>query len=191
VWCNAYSELSGKEPVYYTDSNYTTVLRVSSNDNGNNTAADLSVMKPGVNGYRLPTEAEWEYAARGGDQSMADNWRYTYAGSNIIYAVAWYEANSLNVPNSSASFGAHPVGTKNYNGAKLYDMSGNVWEWCQDYYGSISTGTEADPVQSTGTNRVNRGGSWYDDASYCTVAFRNENAPSNRFSNVGFRFVCR
>jgi formylglycine-generating enzyme required for sulfatase activity len=193
VWCNAYSELIGKEPVYYTDSNYTTVLRVSTNVwNGQpDTAADLSVMKPGANGYRLPTEAEWEYAARGGDQSDAVNWGYTYAGSSIYDSVAWVYENSDKLGSSNADYGVHPVGTKAANKAGLYDMNGNVWEWCQDYAGSIGTGTEADPVQSVGTYRVIRGGSWDNGSLTATVASRSYNAPNIMHSYIGFRFVCR
>jgi formylglycine-generating enzyme required for sulfatase activity len=148
-------------------------------------------MKTSANGYRLPTEAEWEYAARGGDQTDTTNWWYTYAGSNTVGDVAWYQVNSLDLGSSNADYGAHPVGTKAANSAGLYDMSGNVFEWCQDYYGSIGTGTEVDPVQSAGTTRVLRGGSWYVSRSDCGVTYRFYSYTVGGSISIGFRLVCR
>ena len=129
--------------------------------------------------YRLPTEAEWEYAARGGQQ--ADGTKY--AGSNNIGDVAWYTNNS--------SSKTHPVGTKQPNALGLYDMSGNVREWCSDWYGSYSSSSAVNPQgPSSGSYRVYRGGGWGNHAQSCRVSIRNYNTPDDRNINLGFRVVC-
>ncbi len=129
--------------------------------------------------FRLPTEAQWEYAARGGAKSGG----YKYSGSKTIDNVAWYEKNSGNK--------AHPVGTKSPNELGIYDMNGNVWEWCSDWYGSYSSDAQTDPVgPSTGSYRVLRGGGWYGNARFCRVLYRCIDSPGNRYSNGGFRVVC-
>ena len=128
--------------------------------------------------FRLPTEAEWEYAARGGNKRLG----YQYAGSDSIDDVAWYGDNSGNK--------THPVKQKKANELGLYDMSGNVWEWCQDRYGKYGSGKETDPTgPSKGSFRVVRGGGWNYDAQGCRVAYRNDGAPGNRNINIGFRLA--
>ena len=128
--------------------------------------------------YRLPTEAEWEFAARGGKQSKG----YKYSGSDNIGVVAWYTGNSGGK--------THQVGTKEPNELGIYDMSGNVWEWCGDWYGSYSSSAQTNPTgPSSGSGRVLRGGSWYGDARYCRVSDRGISDPSGRHSKYGFRVV--
>jgi formylglycine-generating enzyme required for sulfatase activity len=192
VWCNAYSEMSGKEPVYcYSGS----VIK----DAGNYTACDSAVMDTARNGYRLPTEAEWEYAARGGDQTDTTQWAYTYAGTSTagtgageLGDYAWSYENSEYLGTSDPAYGAHPAGTKNPNKTTggLYDMSGNVYEWCWDWY-SDSVGTTT-PITgpASGSYRVFRGGGWDGVATICAVVRRDTNTPNSRYPSIGFRVVC-
>ena len=143
-------------------------------------------MKPGANCYRLPTEAEWEYAARGGNKSATTYWNYTYAGSNTVDDVAWYGDNSY----SGADYGAHRVGTKGVNDAGLYDMSGNVAEWCWDgVSGLITESTPAAGANDFSTTRALRGGSWSSNANQCEVANRGSSYSSYR--SGGFRVACK
>ena len=131
-------------------------------------------------GGRLPTEAEWEYAARGG--ALAKDTKY--AGSNSIEEVAWYEGNSKDK--------THPVAQKTPNELGLYDMSGNVWEWCSDWYNDsyYRKSPQLNPQgPSSGSNRVLRGGSWLDNPQDCSVASRSRIIPNIRTLNVGFRLV--
>jgi len=138
--------------------------------------------------YRLPTEAEWEYAARGGTKSRG----YLYSGSNTIGEVAWYDGNYDQGNTHGAKKTTHPVGGKKPNELGLYDMSGNVWEWCSDRYGEDYY--ENSPQQNPrgpeeGTLRVLRGGSWYGYPRYCRSADRDGVTPAGRNFNVGFRLA--
>ena len=139
-----------------------------------------------ADGYRLPTEAEWEYAARGGKAGITDgSWNNTYSGSTTLDDVAWYRDNSDSK--------THEIGKKQSNSLGLYDMSGNVYEWCWDWYdgSGYPSGTEDPAGPDTGSNRVVRGGGWYGYASYCAVSYRGSSSPYPyyRFNNVGFRLV--
>ena len=128
--------------------------------------------------FRLPTEAEWEYAARGGDRSKG----YKYAGSNKLNEVGWYRSNSGNH--------THPVGLKKPNELGLYDMSGNVLEWCEDRFGAYSNEAQTNPTgPQSGYIRVLRGGGDWGFAWYCRVSYRVSHGPGDRHVDLGLRLV--
>lgn len=132
-----------------------------------------------VIGYRLPTEAEWEFAARGGNESK----NFIYSGSNDLDSVGWY--------NSNARWKTEETGKKTANELKIHDMSGNVWEWCTDYYSKYSSTTVTNPYIVNGSERVVRGGSWYNKADDSRVSSRGSYSPETTFfSYIGFR-ICR
>ena len=190
VYCNLRSMAEGREPAYSLDGERDPrkwAGVVSRTENGmtkycgpaSNTAAWNKIsMNLSASGYRLPTEAEWEYAARGGKDGLRDS--FTYAGGNALSAVAWFEENS--------SGKAHEVRTKAKNRLGIYDMSGNVWEWCWDWYAPVSAGT-ARTGAAAATNRVERGGDWFNSSMYCTVSYRLEDDHAGRDAGDGFRVV--
>lgn len=165
VYCNKRSMEESLTPCYSisssTDPSYWGEVPTSNSVTWRNATCNFS-----ANGYRLPTEAEWEYASRSGNGLTGT--QYTYSGSDTIDEVAWFKNNS--------STKTHEVKTKNANDLGLYDMSGNVYEWCWDWYDN--------------TNRVLRGGSWNNSsADYCSVSWRSSNTSSSRESTRGFRIV--
>ena len=181
AWCNAYSEMNGLQPVYFEDTERKKVYRSSKIDVS--PAIDAS-----ANGYRLPTEAEWEFAAGGGETG-----RTAYAGTSVLSELPSFAWNIT----SCAASGANktwPVGLKKMNGSGAYDMSGNVAEWCSDWYGSAWYGSSesVDPVGPlTGDNvaRVVRGGSWSGTLRSCAVYARGQNKYSGKSGTIGFRLA--
>lgn len=128
--------------------------------------------------FRLPTEAEWEFACRGGNNSRG----YKYSGSNNLGSVAWYDGNSGGK--------THPVATKSPNELGIYDMSGNVWEWCADWYGDYSSGAQTNPTGPYGgSSRVYRGGSRFNDVRHCRSSFRYDGNPTLRLNILGLRLA--
>jgi sulfatase modifying factor 1 len=166
-----YRKVMGKNPSNFSGCDDCPVEKVSWDD------ANAYAQKVGK---RLPTEAEWEYAARGGNKSKV----YTYSGGNNLDAVGWYNDNSRS--------GTHPVAQKQPNELGLYDMSGNVWEWCSDWYdkGYYSRSPQNDPQgPNSGKYRVRRGGSWGRSDYFCRVADRSGYYPARWSGYRGFRLV--
>jgi formylglycine-generating enzyme required for sulfatase activity len=183
VFCNKLSIKEGLIPVY-SISNSTNPSNWGSVPTSRNSTWDAVTCNWNANGYRLPTEAEWEYAARGGNKffTLSGVEGYKYSGSNNIDEVAWYWDNSGKK--------TQPVGIKKPNELGIYDMSGNVLEWCWDYYGSYSSNSQTNPKwANSGSIRVYRGGSWGRDAEGCRVADRNNYIPSYRDRHIGFRLL--
>ena len=138
--------------------------------------------------FRLPTEAEWEFAARGGTKSAG----YKYSGSNDINAVAWYNVNAHDKGKSSPDYGTHVVKTKKPNELGIYDMSGNVAEWCSDWFGDYTGATQTNPQGAPSgsyRDRVHRGGSWSYYARYCRSSNRLYSTPALRNYDLGLRLV--
>ena len=173
VYCNTRSINEGLTPCYTIDGK-TDPKDWGSVPSSNNSTWNAATCDFTADGYRLPTEAEWEWAARGGEN-------YTYAGSDDIDEVAWYTSNTNDT-------GTRDVKTKKKNAYGLYDMSGNVWEWCWDWDGSIS-GDTASSGPASGSYRCLRGGSWYYNANCAQVAYRDYGSPNGRHDDYGFRLV--
>jgi len=207
VWyCNALSEKEGLTKAYNIE--VTQVEQAEGKTGYYIYEATVSLVE-NANGYRLPTEAEREYAARGGDPT-AEDWNYVFSGADTAEGVAysesknsgldsvgWYSFNSATgetgdtTPSSgSQGYGTHQVGKKAANRLGLYDMSGNVMEWCYDWSGTVNTGEESDPTgAASGSLRVRRGGSWSSTANGASVSYRHSHFPDSRYDFLGFRVV--
>jgi len=194
AYCNWLSEKENFQPAYNEAGELL--------DFNGNVTTDITR----VDGYRLPTEAEWEYAASGGHEAVPIPPRFLFSGSDDIDEVAWYFENSgdemiftgtpLTVDYSSHGAAkiqgksTQPVGQKKPNELGIYDMSGNVWEWCHDWYGEYTVGEKVNPIGADfGHLRVMRGGSWIFGANDCRVGNRLYRPPHEKIFRLGFRFA--
>jgi formylglycine-generating enzyme required for sulfatase activity len=207
-FCNELSKKEGLTPVYSQDSikvrsdeqnsdgwllgdNQDSTYKEKEKNNKNGKFTIVIKCNFNLNGYRLPTEAEWEYAARGGNKSKG----FKYSGSDSLNEVAWYGALD-NTGNRTLADGPSEVGKKLPNELGIFDLSGNIWEWCWDWYGEYPSssgrggGHSREVGAYSGKYRILRGGSWYFSAELCRSAFRNNiSKPEYRLHNYGIRLV--
>lgn len=188
TFCNKLSLVEGLSPVYSVRGVDFATLAYAAIPNGGNAIWDAAVADWSASGYRLPTETEWMWAAMGaaeGTTGCAKAFAGS-TGSNAIGDYAW------TFENSGANNTSQPTGTRLPNELGLYDMSGNVWEWTQDWYGTYPEGTLTDyRGPARGTVRVGRGGSWFNEAEFAALAFRHHSSPGSRNHRIGFRVVRR